>query len=98
MFNKYVDIYTIEKISNYAKEHNNAIKNNDVRKSYEYFMRTLSNLPMGFEMWMRITTNYRQLKTIYLQRKKHKLKEEWGYFCEWCKLLPYFNELTGVEQ
>lgn len=48
----------------------------------------------GFEMWMTISTNYLQLKTIYSQRKNHKLKEDWGAFCKWCEELPMFLELT----
>ena len=45
---------------------------------YEVFMKIISNTPMGFEQTMRVTTNYLQLKTIYLQREHHKLKEDWG--------------------
>lgn len=63
---------------------------------YNLFMQCVSNLPMGYEIWMGITTNYRQLKTIYLQRENHKLKEDWGYFCDWCLSLPSFQDLTGV--
>jgi hypothetical protein len=43
--------------------------------------------PMGLELTARIATNYLQLKTIYNQRKKHKLKE-WRDFCRWIKTLP----------
>lgn len=39
-----------------------------------------------------MTTNYRQLKTIYFQRKDHKL-DEWHKFCDWCESLPLFKEL-----
>jgi len=46
-----------------------------------------SDLPGGFMKWMGISTNYLQLKTIYNQRKKHKLPE-WKYFCDWIKTLP----------
>jgi len=46
-------------------------------------------------MVMRITTNYLQLKTIYRQRKNHKLPE-WRIFCDWILSLPEFKELTGV--
>jgi hypothetical protein len=42
---------------------------------------------MGFELWMGISTNYLQLKTIYNQRKAHKL-EDWKYFCNWIESLP----------
>ena len=64
---------------------------------YELFMRILSNLPMGFELWMTCDLSYLQLKTIVLQRKNHKLKEDWGEFCRWAvQELPMFKELTGV--
>lgn len=55
--------------------------------------RTLvASLPCGFVLGATMTTNYRQLKTIYFQRKNHKLKE-WHEFCEWCETLPLFKEL-----
>lgn len=65
-------------------------------EKYEYFMKALSNLPMGFEMWMTCDLTYLQLKTMYFQRKNHKLKEDWGAFCKWCEELPMFRELTGI--
>jgi len=49
----------------------------------------LSNLPMGFELFERCSTNYKQLQTIYWQRHDHRLKEDWGAFCEFIKQLPY---------
>lgn len=55
--------------------------------------RTLvASLPCGFVLGATMTTNYRQLKTMYYQRKNHKLKE-WHDFCKWCESLPYFKEL-----
>lgn len=55
--------------------------------------RTLvASLPCGFVLGATMTTNYRQLKTIYNQRKNHKLNE-WNKFCKWCETLPYFKEL-----
>lgn len=47
--------------------------------------------PMGFELTARVTTNFLQLKTIYNQRKNHKLPE-WLQFCEFIKLLPFAKE------
>lgn len=47
--------------------------------------------PCGLELTARITTNYLQLKTIYGQRKNHKLKE-WRDFCEWIECLPMAAE------
>jgi len=65
---------------------------------YEMYMYIISNLPMGYEMWMGVSTNYLQLKTIYQQRRTHKLKEDWGCFCEWIKTLPFANELILPKQ
>lgn len=60
---------------------------------YFYWMCALSSCPQGLELFMRISTNYKQLQTIYYQRKNHKLKEDWGNFCKFIEDLPYFNEL-----
>jgi len=60
-------------------------------------MKLRSNLPSGYEMWMHVTTNYLQLKTIYKQRRNHKLKEDWGAFCDWIESLPLFMTLTQKE-
>lgn len=59
--------------------------------------RTLvASLPCGFCLTASMTTNYAQLKTIYNQRKNHKLKE-WHEFCDWARNLPKFVDLTGIE-
>lgn len=63
-------------------------------KEYEAFMRLRSNLPCGFEMWETVTTNYLQLKTIWIQRRNHKLKEDWSAFCDFIESLPGFKELV----
>lgn len=60
---------------------------------YYAFMMCISNCPLGIELFMRCSTNYLQLKTIYHQRKNHKLREDWGAFCQFIKELPYSNEL-----
>lgn len=51
-------------------------------------------LPLGTLQTARITTNYRQLKTIYRQRKNHKLNE-WREFCTWIESLPMADLITG---
>lgn len=56
------------------------------------YLRLLYNIPSGFELTARLTTNYRALKTVYSQRKNHRLPE-WREFCEWVATLPYANEL-----
>jgi len=60
---------------------------------YETWMKIVSNCPAGLEMWERCSTNYKQLQTIYFQRKGHKLKEDWGGFLKWIESLPYAHEL-----
>ena len=63
---------------------------------YEAFMAVLSNCPLGVELFMRCSTNYKQLQTIFHQRKNHKLKEDWGAFCDFIRGLPYAKEfITG---
>lgn len=56
------------------------------------YLRVLYNTPVGFELTARMTTNYRQLKTIYYQRRFHRLPE-WRETCAWIETLPYFKEL-----
>ena len=56
------------------------------------YLEILYSNPCGFKLTARMTTNYRQLKTIYYQRKNHRLPE-WRVFCEWVETLPYFKEL-----
>jgi len=57
------------------------------------FEEVINNLPLGYMKWMRVSTNYLQLKTIYYQRKNHKL-QEWKDFCNWIEKLPLFKELV----
>lgn len=66
--------------------------------TYEMFMTVLSNCPLGVELFMRCSTNYEQLATIYRQRRHHKLKEDWidGFCKDFIEKLPYFNELIFV--
>lgn len=58
--------------------------------------KIVASLPCGFCLGATMTTNYQQLKTMYNQRKHHKLKE-WNIFCKWCESLPHFIELTNLK-
>lgn len=97
--NKYVDSVVIENLQKWVDLYNsfefgmNEISiDGRIYSKYEVFMKVVSNAPLGFEQTMRVTSNYLQLKTIYLQRRHHKLKEDWGTFCEWCETLPHFKD------
>ena len=94
-YNEYVDDDIIRRVQEYAKQFNECT---DEKKKYELFMKMQSNNPLGYELTMSVTTNYLQLKTMYNQRKHHRLKEDWGAFCDWCDSLPHFNELTGCSR
>ena len=84
-FNKYVTDESKEQMKRLVKKFNDT-------KSYEDFMVMLSNCPQGIELFMRVSTNYLQLRTLYRQRKTHKLKEDYGAVCEFIEKLPYANE------
>lgn len=60
----------------------------------EKYLEILYNNPAGFKLTAGMTTNYLQLKTIYAQRKNHRLPE-WRIFCEWIKTLPMCELITG---
>lgn len=84
-YNEYVDPRTIEVMEELKKEYEaNPIPDN--------YLRLLYNNPAGFELTARLTTNYRCLKNVYEQRRRHKLPE-WRKFCYWIESLPYAEEL-----
>ncbi len=85
-FNEYVCDEAKSFIKKLIKQYNDT-------PCYENFIRVLSNCPLGIELFMRCSTNYEQLATIYRQRKNHRLIEDWGAFCEFIKSLPYSKEL-----
>ena len=64
----------------------------------EKYLEILYSNPCGFKLTAKMTTNYRQLKTIYSQRRAHRLPE-WRVFCEWIETLPMFKEyVLGIEE
>ena len=62
----------------------------------EIYHMLVSNAPMGLTLGMRVTTNLAQLKTIYYQRKNHKL-EDWQEFCKWIESLPEFKYFNNIK-
>lgn len=58
------------------------------------YLEILYSNPAGFRLTAKMTTNYRALKTIYQQRKDHRLPE-WRAFCDWVRTLPHADFITG---
>ena len=64
-------------------------------RATQLYLEILYSNPAGFNLTARMTTNYRCLKNIYIQRKNHRLPE-WREFCKWIETLPYFEELINT--
>lgn len=60
----------------------------------EKYLEILYSNPCGFKLTAGMTTNYQQLKTIYAQRKSHRLPE-WRRFCAWIETLPHSEFITS---
>ena len=82
--NEYVTENTLNECKKLLDEYN-------TNNTSENYLKLLYNIPSGFELTARMVTNYRCLKTIYSQRKHHRLPD-WKVFCDWCETLPYFKE------
>lgn len=103
--NRYVDDRIIDIVQKYIDEYNRlsilpiptgetgayAIR---VEKLKELYLTILYNIPSGFQLTARVTTNYRCLLNIYNQRRDHRLPE-WREFCKEIKQLPYFQEFIN---
>lgn len=85
--NEYVQEETIRLLHRLIDRYNET-------KTAENYLILLYNVPVGFRLTARMTTNYRQLKTMYHQRKNHRLPE-WRTFCEWIVSLPHSELITG---
>lgn len=98
--NHYVDQRIIDIVQDKINEYNHLMTYDmSHEKSLErknqldnLYLEILYNVPSGFELTAGMTTNYQQLKTIYQQRRHHRLPD-WQMFCDWCETLPMFKEL-----
>lgn len=84
-YSEYTDPRSIAIVKELVEKYNET-------KDPEDYLRILMSNPCGFKLTAGMTTNYRQLKTIYAQRKAHRLPE-WREFCVWIETLPKFKEL-----
>lgn len=87
---KYVDKRMIEIMKEKVAEYNK-LTDKSSEDAKEKYLEILYSNPCGFRLTSRMTTNYQQLKTIYSQRKTHRLPE-WRAFCDWIETLPYAKE------
>ena len=88
-YNEYVDPRVINIMKEKVEEYNSM---EDSPEKVKKYLEILYTNPAGFELTARLTTNYRCLKNIYMQRKNHRLPE-WREFCSWIESLPYAKEL-----
>ena len=84
-YSKYTDHRMIEIMKELVAKYNETGDPED-------YLRVLYSNPCGFQLIAGMTTNYRQLKTIYQQRKNHRLPE-WREFCAWIETLPMAHDL-----
>lgn len=90
--NEYVDDRIVEIIQGMINAYN-LLEDKSTEYAKELYLKILYNIPSGFELTAGFTTNYQQLKTIYQQRKNHRLPE-WRKFCDWAEKLPKFKYLV----
>jgi len=95
-FISYTDRRMIDILKEMVNEYNTLQKEEPQNeKLNEMYLKILYSTPSGLRLTAKMTTNYRQLKTIYIQRKNHRLPE-WRAFCEWIETLPESDLITGV--
>ena len=61
------------------------------------FEEIVNNIPLGFNLTMRYTSNYLQLKSEYIQRRLHKMNF-WQDKCDWIETLPLMNKVLQLNQ
>ena len=94
---EYVDPRIIEIMKEKVKRYNRLVELRPETLIPEYedeikeaYLEILYSNPAGFKLTARMTTNYRCLRNIYIQRRNHRLPE-WRAFCRWIETLPYAN-------
>jgi hypothetical protein len=103
---EYTDPRVIEIMKEKVTAYNKLVENKpspdaapELLKNYskllkDKYLEILYTNPSGFELTARMTTNYRCLLNIYIQRHDHRLPE-WREFCEYLlNNLPYFRDFV----
>lgn len=60
----------------------------------KYWWQLIQLLPSSYNQKRTVLLNYEVLANIYKSRQNHKL-DEWHTFCDWIKMLPYSELITG---
>ncbi len=108
VYNEYVDQRIIDILKEKVKDYNDFVDSISTgllhqseeelqkieKQKAKKYLEVLYSNPAGFRLTAGMTTNYRQLKTIYAQRKNHRLPE-WRTFCKWIETLPMSELITG---
>lgn len=93
--NPYVSEEQLRQAEELQAAYNQIDGENDPAAKKEAYLELLYNLPAGFELTAGMTTNYRCLRNIYRQRRRHRLPD-WHAVCDWIERLPLAPELiTG---
>ena len=93
---EYVDPRIIEIMKEKVALYNEMVTRKEAGENIEegtlkkLYLEILYSNPAGFKLTARMTTNYRCLRNIYIQRRNHRLPE-WRAFCRWIETLPYAN-------
>lgn len=60
----------------------------------KYWWQMIQLLPTSYNQRRTVLLNYAVLRNMYHARKNHKLNE-WHWYCEWVKTLPYSELITN---
>ena len=102
-YNEYVDPRVVDIMEEKVYQYNKLLENKPEKGSEQMledyaellkkkYLEILYTNPAGFELTARMTTSYRCLLNIYIQRHDHRLPE-WREFCAELLKLPLFPEL-----
>ena len=89
-YNEYVDSRVVDIMKEKVAEYNEL---EDAEAKKQKYLEILYTNPAGLELTARLTTNYRCLLNIYIQRYNHRLPE-WREFCKQLLHLPMFKEFV----
>jgi len=90
--NEYTSPEAIKAAEALQDEYNNINAGTEPERKKEAYLNLLMTLPAGFELMAGMTTNYRCLRNVYEQRRRHRLPD-WHVVCNWIETLPLADQL-----